>query len=92
MPEARRTVVSNIHKDGTIPAEAGAHIADIIKWVTHFLNGVGYAFYRRSDFIDHAVYSVAELIYDIAAYFINISIIGISAVKRLRYCTDDLLL
>ena len=30
MPEARRTVVSNIHKDGTIPAEAGAHIADII--------------------------------------------------------------
>ena len=31
MPEARRTVVSNIHKDGTVPAEAGAHIADIIK-------------------------------------------------------------
>ena len=31
MPEARRTVVSNIHKDGTIPTEAGAHIADIIK-------------------------------------------------------------
>ncbi|MCH1981280.1 ethanolamine ammonia-lyase subunit EutC [Ruminococcus sp. OA3] len=31
MPEARRTVVSNIHRDGTIPAEAGAHIADIIK-------------------------------------------------------------
>ena len=31
MSEARRTVVSNIHKDGTIPAEAGAHIADIIK-------------------------------------------------------------
>lgn len=31
MPEARRTVVSNIHKDGTIPAEAGAHIADVIK-------------------------------------------------------------
>ena len=31
MPEARRTVVSNIHKNGTIPAEAGAHIADIIK-------------------------------------------------------------
>lgn len=31
MPEARRTVVSNIHKEGTIPAEAGAHIADIIK-------------------------------------------------------------
>lgn len=31
MPEARRTVVSNIHRSGTIPAEAGAHIADIIK-------------------------------------------------------------
>lgn len=31
MPEARRTVVSNIHKSGTIPAEAGAHIADVIK-------------------------------------------------------------
>lgn len=31
MPEARRTVVSNIHTEGTIPAEAGAHIADIIK-------------------------------------------------------------
>ena len=31
MPEARRTVVSNIHKNGTIPYEAGAHIAEIIK-------------------------------------------------------------
>jgi len=31
MPEARRTVMSNIHRSGTIPAEAGAHIADIIK-------------------------------------------------------------
>lgn len=31
MPEARRTVFSNIHKAGTNPAEAGAHIADIIK-------------------------------------------------------------
>lgn len=31
MPEARRTVVSNIHPSGTIAAEAGAHIADIIK-------------------------------------------------------------
>jgi len=30
-PEARRTVVSNIHRSGTIPAEAGAHIAEIIK-------------------------------------------------------------
>lgn len=31
MPEARRTVVSNIHRHGTIPAEAGAHIAEVIK-------------------------------------------------------------
>ncbi|MEG1857160.1 MAG: ethanolamine ammonia-lyase subunit EutC [Pseudoflavonifractor sp.] len=31
MPEARRTVVSNIHRAGTIPAEAGAHIAEIIR-------------------------------------------------------------
>lgn len=33
MPEARRTVVSNIHSAGTIPAEAGAHIAEIIKTI-----------------------------------------------------------
>lgn len=31
MPEARRTVVSNIHKGGTPAVEAGAYIADIIK-------------------------------------------------------------
>lgn len=31
MPEARRTVFSNIHSAGTNPAEAGAHIAEIIK-------------------------------------------------------------
>lgn len=31
MVESRRTVVSNIHRSGTIPAEAGAHIAEIIK-------------------------------------------------------------
>lgn len=31
MPEARRTVVSNIHKGGTPAVEAGAHIADIIR-------------------------------------------------------------
>jgi len=31
MPEARRTVVSNIHSGGTPPVEAGAHLADIIK-------------------------------------------------------------
>lgn len=31
MPEARRNVVSNIHREGTNPAEAGAHIADVLK-------------------------------------------------------------
>lgn len=31
IPEAKRTVVSNIHKNGTPSTEAGAHIADIIK-------------------------------------------------------------
>jgi len=31
MPEARRTVVSNIHKDGTPAVEAGSYISDIIK-------------------------------------------------------------
>ena len=31
MPEAHRTVISNIHRQGTIPVEAGAHIADVLK-------------------------------------------------------------
>ncbi|GIN63961.1 ethanolamine ammonia-lyase light chain [Robertmurraya siralis] len=31
MPEARRTVISNIHRGGTPPVEAGAHIAEVIK-------------------------------------------------------------
>lgn len=31
MPEARRTVVSNIHEEGTNAIEAGAHIASIIE-------------------------------------------------------------
>lgn len=31
MPESRRTVLSNIHRGGTPPVEAGAHIAEIIK-------------------------------------------------------------
>ena len=31
MPEAQMTVVSNIHKEGISPIEAGAYIADIIK-------------------------------------------------------------
>lgn len=33
MPEAKRTVVSNIHKGGTPPVEAGAHIAELIKTI-----------------------------------------------------------
>ncbi len=31
MPEARRTVVSNIHQGGVPGVEAGAHIADVVK-------------------------------------------------------------
>ena len=31
MPESRRTVVSNIHENGTPAVEAGAHIADVLK-------------------------------------------------------------
>ncbi|MBR6658396.1 MAG: ethanolamine ammonia-lyase subunit EutC [Oscillospiraceae bacterium] len=31
MPEAGRTVISNIHKGGTPPVEAGAHIAELAK-------------------------------------------------------------
>ena len=31
MPEANRTVVSNIHRGGTPGVEAGAHIADVVK-------------------------------------------------------------
>lgn len=31
MPEAKRSVISNIHKGGTPPVEAGAHIAELIK-------------------------------------------------------------
>ncbi|MHA6252449.1 ethanolamine ammonia-lyase subunit EutC [Oceanobacillus sp. CAU 1775] len=31
MPEARRSVISNIHEGGTPPVEAGAHIAEMIK-------------------------------------------------------------
>lgn len=33
MPESRRTVVSNIHRGGTPPTEAGAHIAGILKTI-----------------------------------------------------------
>ena len=30
MPESKRTVVSNIHKNGTAAVEAGAYIAEVI--------------------------------------------------------------
>ena len=35
MPEARRTVVSNIHKDGISAAEAGPYIAELIEKIYH---------------------------------------------------------
>lgn len=31
VPESKRTVISNIHRQGTIAVEAGAHIAELIK-------------------------------------------------------------
>ncbi len=31
LPEAKRTVISNIHEGGTTAVEAGAHIADLVK-------------------------------------------------------------
>lgn len=41
MPEARRTVISNIHQGGTPPVEAGAHIADLIKkMIDHKASGL----------------------------------------------------
>lgn len=36
MPEANRTVISNIHQGGTPPAEAGAHIAELIKKILDY--------------------------------------------------------
>ncbi len=33
MPESKRTVVSNIHKDGTVAVEAGAYVADVIEMI-----------------------------------------------------------
>src|SRR5699024_3792789 len=36
MPEARRTVISNIHTGGIPSAEAGAHIADLIKKIIDY--------------------------------------------------------
>jgi len=41
MPEARRTVISNIHKGGTPAVEAGAHIAELIKnMLDHKASGI----------------------------------------------------
>ena len=33
VPESKRTVVSNIHKGGTVAVEAGAHIAELIRTI-----------------------------------------------------------
>jgi ethanolamine ammonia-lyase small subunit len=42
--EAERTVISNIHRGGTPPAEAGAHLATIVrKMVDHKASGVALA-------------------------------------------------
>ena len=41
MPEARRTVISNIHKGGTPAVEAGAYIAEVIKkMIDHQKSGI----------------------------------------------------
>lgn len=41
MVEAERTVISNIHKGGTPPAEAGAHLATVVKkMIDHKASGV----------------------------------------------------
>ena len=43
MPEAGRTVISNIHRRGTPAAEAGAHIANIVKkMMEQKCSGVGF--------------------------------------------------
>ncbi len=40
--EADRTIISNIHKGGTPPAEAGAHMATVVKqMLAHKASGVG---------------------------------------------------
>jgi ethanolamine ammonia-lyase small subunit len=40
--ESARTVVSNIHEQGTPAVEAGAHIADLIETILHRkVSGVG---------------------------------------------------
>ncbi|WP_299734636.1 ethanolamine ammonia-lyase subunit EutC [uncultured Endozoicomonas sp.] len=45
MPEAGRTVVSNIHRRGTPAAEAGAHISNIVKKMfEQKCSGVGFRF------------------------------------------------
>ena len=45
MPEAGRTVISNIHRRGTPAAEAGAHIANIVEKIfEQKCSGVGFRF------------------------------------------------
>ena len=41
MPESERNCVSNIHREGTGPVEAGAHIADLIaKMIEQQVSGI----------------------------------------------------
>jgi ethanolamine ammonia-lyase small subunit len=41
MEEARRTVISNIHDQGTAPVEAGAQIAELCQtMIKHKMSGV----------------------------------------------------
>jgi ethanolamine ammonia-lyase small subunit len=42
MPESQRTVISNIHRQGTPVVEAGAYIADVIqKMLEQKTSGLG---------------------------------------------------
>lgn len=50
MPEARRTVVSNIHKGGTMAIEAGAYISDIIEQIYN-AKASGVEFKKQGDII-----------------------------------------
>lgn len=50
MPEARRTVVSNIHKGGTMAIEAGAYITDIIEQIYN-AKASGVEFKKQGDVI-----------------------------------------
>ena len=49
IPESKRTVVSNIHKQGTTAVEAGAHIAELIKTMLEKkASGIDFTNYKRT--------------------------------------------